>query len=261
MKQIEIPVDGAVLSAWVAQGTPGSGRALVLCHSFPTEPHRSFAGETRDAEPEQSYQQLAQRLASGSGWTVLSFDYRGTGESSGDFSLGGWIADIHAVTRRAAGEDQRCSVWLAGFGVGGSLALCAAGEDQAVRGVAVFGAPAGFEGWAADGEELLVSARRLGLVRTADAPRDPAAWAKELAELAPLVMAGKIAPRSLLVVHGSDDEVVPVVEARALADAAGGGAELRVLPGAGHHLRHDPRAVALLLGWMERQEAQAGTGV
>lgn len=260
MKQIEIPVDGAFLAAWAAEGTAGSGRALVLCHSFPTETHRLFPAESREAEPEQSYQQLAQRLASGSGWTVVSFDYRGTGESSGDFSLGGWTADIHAVTRRAAGEDRQTAVWLAGFGVGGSLALCAAGEDQGVRGVAAFGAPAGFEGWAADGEALLASALQLGLVRTGDAPPDPAAWARELAELAPLVMAGKVAPRPLLVVHGSDDEVVPVVEARALADAGGGGAELRVLPGAGHHLRHDPRAVALLLGWLERQEAQAAAG-
>jgi len=38
-----------------------------------------------------------------------------------------------------------------------------------------------------------------------------------------------------------------------LADAAGDAVELRVLSDAGHRLRHDPRAVALILGWMERQ--------
>jgi putative redox protein len=54
-------------------------------------------------------------------------------------------------------------------------------------------------------------------------------------------------------VHGSDDPTVPVSDARALADAAGGDADLRVIPGAGHRLRHDPRAVAALMGWMERQ--------
>ncbi len=64
----------------------------------------------------------------------------------------------------------------------------------------------------------------------------------------------KLAPRPLLVVHGTDDDVVPVSDARALVDAAGGPVELRILVGAGHRLRHDPRAVAILLGWMDRQQ-------
>ena len=34
---------------------------------------------------------------------------------------------------------------------------------------------------------------------------------------------------------------------------AHGAAELRLIPGAGHRLRHDPRAVAVLLGWLDRQ--------
>jgi fermentation-respiration switch protein FrsA (DUF1100 family) len=63
-----------------------------------------------------------------------------------------------------------------------------------------------------------------------------------------------VPPRPLLVVHGTDDELVPVSEARAIADAAGRGAELRLVHSAGHRLRHDPRAVALLLGWLERQQ-------
>ena len=57
----------------------------------------------------------------------------------------------------------------------------------------------------------------------------------------------------LLVMHGSADEEVPLMDARALADAAEAAAELRVVPQAGHGLRHDPRAVASLLGWLERR--------
>ncbi|MDQ1373151.1 MAG: uncharacterized protein QOJ09_489, partial [Actinomycetota bacterium] len=43
------------------------------------------------------------------------------------------------------------------------------------------------------------------------------------------------------------------LDARQLADAADGAVELRVLAGAGHRLRHDPRAIAVLLGWLDRQ--------
>ena len=51
--------------------------------------------------------------------------------------------------------------------------------------------------------------------------------------------------------HGDDDESVPTSDAKQLADAHGS-AELNVLAGAGHRLRHDPRAVAILFGWLDR---------
>jgi putative redox protein len=35
--------------------------------------------------------------------------------------------------------------------------------------------------------------------------------------------------------------------------AAHGSAEFRLIEGAGHRLRHDPRAIAVLLGWLDRQ--------
>jgi putative redox protein len=52
--------------------------------------------------------------------------------------------------------------------------------------------------------------------------------------------------------HGADDDQVPVFDARVIADAHGD-AELRIIDGAGHQLRYDPRAVAVLLGWLDRQ--------
>jgi uncharacterized protein len=55
------------------------------------------------------------------------------------------------------------------------------------------------------------------------------------------------------VLHGSDDPEVVADEARALADAARPSSELRVVYAAGHRLRHDPRAIAALLGWLDRQ--------
>jgi putative redox protein len=68
-----------------------------------------------------------------------------------------------------------------------------------------------------------------------------------------LLGAAKVPPRPILLMHGAEDTTVPVSDARALADAAGHHADLHVIAGAGHRLRHDPRAVAALMGWMERQ--------
>ena len=52
-------------------------------------------------------------------------------------------------------------------------------------------------------------------------------------------------------VHFIDND--PAADARALADAAAPNSELRFVQAAGHRLRHDPRAVATLLGWLDRQ--------
>ena len=62
--------------------------------------------------------------------------------------------------------------------------------------------------------------------------------------------------RALLLLHGADDQAVPVLDARAVADAHGE-AELRLIDNAGHNLRHDPRAVAILIGWLDRTTRRA----
>ncbi|HZD66562.1 MAG TPA: alpha/beta fold hydrolase [Acidimicrobiales bacterium] len=223
----------------------GALQALLLCHGFP-------AGPRGDAESGQTYAQLAERLAQEAGWAVLAVDFRGMGDSEGDFSLGGWMADLRAAIDYLVALPGLAGVWLAGFSAGGSLAICAAGEDERVSGAASLGAPADFGDWAADPTALADEARRLGLIRSPDFPPDPPSWARELRELRPLALAGKIPPRPLLIVHGADDDVVPPADARALVDAAQGQADLRMLAGAGHRLRHDPRAIAVLLGWLER---------
>jgi putative redox protein len=64
--------------------------------------------------------------------------------------------------------------------------------------------------------------------------------------------AQRFAPRPLLLLHGDDDESVPSTDTRQLAEAHGA-AEMRVLEGAGHRMRHDPRAMAVLFGWLDRQ--------
>src|SRR4051812_17144090 len=219
---------------------------LVLCHGFPATAE-SARGE------DGSFPKLADRICSESGWTVLSFNFRGTGRSEGDFSLAGWLADLSSAVDYMLEVEQVTGVWLAGFAVGGSLAICTAGEDIRVRGVASLGAPADFHTWTDDPDAFLDNAKAMGIIRTPGFPTDVEAWKRELQETRPLALIGKIPTRSVLIVHGVDDRFVSAVDARALADAAEEQVELRLIPGAGNGLRHDPRAIAVLFGWLDRQ--------
>jgi len=223
---------------------------LVLCHGFPADPGGGAATV-------QTYSELADHLAADGGWVVLTFNFRGTGASEGDFSLGGWLDDLRAAVGHLERTEGVSGVYVAGSSTGGALAICEAAEDERVQGVASLAAPATFDKWAADPEAFIAHGRDVGVITDPAHPRDPVRWARELTEINPLAVVAKIPPRPLLIVHGHDDDTVSFDDARALAEAAGDGADLRVVPEAGHRLRHDPRVVAILLGWLEQTALQA----
>ncbi len=239
-----IEVDGLALAVHVARpATTGSVPAVILCHDFPTPPRGSLASGL-------TFPELADRIARDVGWMVFTFNFRGTGGSEGDFSVGGWLADQRMAVDFLSEREEVGGVWMVGSGAGGTLALCTAAEDERVRGVATLGAQATLRGW--DSSRFIDHCRRMGVLRTPGAPKDPAAWAREISEIDALAAARKMAPRPLLVLHGSDDDVAPLDDARLLAEAHGS-AELRVVLTAGRRIRHDPRAIASLFGWLDRQ--------
>ena len=224
---------------------------VILCHGFPS-------GLVSAERAGDGLASLADRLAVESGRQVMTACFRGVGASAGDFSLEGWMEDLRAIVDHCADVATGSGVWLVGFGAGGALALCLASDDERVRGVACLSAPASFSQWSRHPAEVIDHARLMGMIRTEGFPTDVRSWSAAFGALHPEEAATKIAPRALLVVHGSDDDEVPVSDARALVDAAGSGAELRVILGAGNRLLADPRAVALLAGWLERQRSGRG---
>lgn len=217
---------------------------LILCHGYPS-------GALGAAAANRSYPSLADRIAN-EGWRVLTFAFRGCGTSTGNFSLGGWLDDLLAVIDQAPAFGAFRGPWLAGFGTGGGLCIAAGARRPGVAGVAVLGGPADFSDWASHPRPLLRHAREAGAIRDPAFPPSTDQWTRELRDIRPVDDAALLMPRPLLVLHGSDDESVPSFDARVIGDAHGA-AELRIVTGAAHDLRHDPRAVAILLGWLDRE--------
>jgi putative redox protein len=199
----------------------------------------------------QTYPALADRLTRETGWGVVTGTLRGAGDSEGDFSAQGWVDDLDMLLSTEL--DDGAPRWLVGFGFGGVLALHRAGTDERVAGVACLGTPVDLAPLMADPEALVERCRRTGVIKSEGFPTSADTWAKELSLLHPQHDAALLKGRPLLIVQGADDPDVSLGDARALAQAATGPCDLRVVHGAGHWLRADPRVIAILVGWLERR--------
>ncbi|MDP9337127.1 MAG: prolyl oligopeptidase family serine peptidase [Actinomycetota bacterium] len=244
----ELVSDGLRLGAHFARPV-GATRVpgLLVLPGFP----RGTGGAAALGNTDQT---LCDRIARESGWAGLTFTFRGTGPSRGDFSIEGWLADVRAAVDAMHARADVTGVWIAGFRLGGTLAIVVAADDERVRGIATFAAPASLRTWVREPAWFLEYARRTGVLRTPDFPTDPEAWIRAIANLDPIAAAERIAPRPWLLVHGSADDVVPVDDARRLSVAGGDCVDLRIVANGAHRLRHDPRAIAAMLGWLDRQE-------
>jgi len=250
---ISIGGAGPELSGYLSRphGSGDRPPGVVLVHGFPS-PQRPEA-------PSGTYHALSDRICADLGWLSLAVSLRGCGTSEGQFSLGGWIDDVSRAVGYLADVGSRAT-WLIGSTTGGSVALLAAADDARVRGVATVAARADFDDWAREPDRIIEHCRRVRVITDDDFPDPLDEWAGELAENRPVVAASKLAGRSLLVLHGSADIQVPPTDARAISNAHGR-ADLRVIRGGDHRLRHDPRALAILLGWLDRQTSADPAGV
>ena len=251
VERIEIPGPVGTLEAHLAipSRLPDNGRpGIVVAPGFPTD-----AGG--GANSFRTFPGLVERLATDARLIALTVAFRGLSSSEGHFSLSGWRADLEAALdriRRVPGFDG--SLWLMGFGTGGAIAVSLAADQDDCIGVISFAAPADFQDWASRPRELLSHARRCGAISDPTFPGDFSHWAKELQGISTVQSAGALAEgnKKLMVLHGGNDDAVPALDARAIADAHGS-AELRIIDGARHHLRHDPRAIATAIGFLDRR--------
>ncbi len=218
------------------------GRTLLLCHGLP---------QSRDAASTASrlLPELAERIAQEAGWQVLAVSFRGVGGSEGSFSASGWLEDLSVILDEQLGDRKGYSI--AGFGLGGAIALRQAAGDERARGVVALATPSKIDAWCGEAPNFLKVCKNAGVIAANDEV-DAVALRDDVMALDPCGAIAQVPPRRILVIHGSVDTRVPESAARDLVDAADGHAELRIIQGAGHWLRADPRMVATLLGWLDR---------
>ena len=188
------------------------------------------------------------------GWNALIFHYRGSWGSGGGYDLRTVPADVTAAVdylcSGACPEVDPRRLAVVGHSLGGWAAVLAAAGDPRLRAVAACAAAVDIGALEQDDAGIEREFTRFLAVTPAEfrRQRDDVA-----ATLDPLAAVAAIAPRPLLVVHGTADRWVPVAQARRLAGRAGQPVRYAEIDGDGHDFAWQRgRFRELVTGWLEQ---------
>jgi uncharacterized protein len=251
--------------------------AIVVMHGF---------GSTKDAG--NVMEPVA--LFTSWGYIALRFDFRGCGESGGEFGRIVCLEEVedagNAVTYLAGRpEIDARRIALAGSSFGAAVAIYAGATDARVAAVISSGgwgdgerkfraqhptpeAWARFTRMLADGREhrqrtgkslmvprydiVPIPAHLRNNVTAKSSQQFPAETAQSMMDFRADGVVAQIAPRPLLLLHSAHDSVTPTVESIELFRRARPPAELHLFDGVDHFMLREgnARVVAVLRGWL-----------
>ena len=244
MAVIHVPSGGVAINGvvYVAAG-PGAHPAIVLCHGLP--------GNEKNLDLAQAFRRA--------GWTVVTFNYRGSWGSPGPYRFAGDLQDVDAVLAyirdpaHAAelGIDARRIV-LAGHSLGGWATALTAAHDHGLLG-AVMISPGNMGAFGTLPRDQAAAAMRDNGMETL--ATTPDAMADELianADRFDFVAAAPQLVTTRLLVLTSDDGLAPAADRTVAAIRAAGGRMVSTLHVATDHGWSDARVrlATAILAWL-----------
>lgn len=150
--------NGLSLSCHVARppGDVAAGPGVILCHGFPIA--------SLDAQRGGTFPQLIDRAARELVCVTMTFNFRGCGDSEGDFSLQGWVDDLRNAVSHLLNVSNPTGVILVGTNTDGSIAICVVTDDPRVCAAGLLSSRADFDDWAEHPRRFLAHAREIGAI-------------------------------------------------------------------------------------------------
>jgi uncharacterized protein len=212
----DLAIDG-LHGWWIPATAPTRGHVLLF---------HGNAGNIGDRVPHVA-------LLSAAGFDVLSFDYRGYGRSSGRPSEQGSYHDARAARAALLDRDgiDPARVLYLGESLGGAVALE----------LAIHHPPAGLIL-----QSAFTSVQAMARLHYPFIPRALVPDAYPSLRIIPRLRA------PLLVLHGADDPIVPLMDGEALFEAAPEPKRIEVFPGVGHNdvlARAGSRWIRAIVDW------------
>ena len=243
-----LEVEGLEIAGQLYQpGDQAPYPTVCVCHGIPA----------KSPDPsDRGYPLLAEGICR-QGFAVFIFNFRGTGASGGNLDMLGWTRDLEAAIDYLCTLPQvnRSHLSLLGFSGGAAVSVFVASHDKRVSSVVACACPAEFTFLSNIDNPSSVIDRfySIGAIRDKDFPPSVEEWINGFGLLSPIKYVAGIAPRPLLLVHGNHDETVDVSHAYKLYDRAGEPKHIITVDGAGHRLRKDDRAMAIVIAWLKSQ--------
>ena len=220
---------------------------VCICHGIPAK---------RPDPSDRGYPLLAERICH-QGFAAFIFNFRGTGASDGNLDMLGWTRDLKAAIDYlwALPELDRSRLSLLGFSGGAAVSVYVASQDKRVSSIATCACPAEFTFLlnADEPQSIIDHFRSVGTIRDEGFPQSTEEWLNGFRLVSPIKYVAGIAPRPLLLVHGSQDERVEVSHAYKLYDSAGEPKQIIIVDGAEHRLRQNDKAMAIVIDWLKSQ--------
>jgi putative redox protein len=231
---------------YLPAGRTGTFPALVISHGIPAKVK---------GPDDRGYPLLAERFCQ-EGFEVMIFNFRGAGLSEGNFDILGWARDLERgldyLALRREVDPKR--IFLMGFSGGAAVSIYVAAHRKEVAALISCASPAEFRDLITGKglDDFLVHARDAGIIKDPAFPPSRENWKKSFQTVRPVDWIDKIPPRPLLIIHGTEDEVVDVSHAQRLYRKVKGRAEIFLIEGGEHRLRIDERAMEKALEWLKK---------
>lgn len=220
--------------------------AVLMCHGISAGPYNPN---------ERSWSILAEKFCK-AGFIAMIFNFRGAGLSQGNFDILGWTRDLMVALDLLFKVDavDRRHVYLLGSSAGANVGIYVAAHDRRIAGLVSLACPATFN-FIRDNQAKVVLKhfREVGIIKDKNFPPNLEDWLDNFDTVASIRWIDKISPCPLLLMHGDQDDVVPVAQVYQLYALAHEPKEVVIIQGAGHRLRLVEKAVDLALNWLKKQ--------
>lgn len=231
--------------------------AASFCVPGPNAPCVLVSHGLESSKDSEKWLVLASRLCD-AGIASLRFSYRGCGEGEGesegrfeDTTLSSRVADFRAALDYVRGREEvdRSRLGVIGSSFGGLVAVTAGCAD--IKALVLLATPLTIP---IPGKEAIAALRKKGYMELSEGRRLLIGFYDDLLLYDPPEAAKNI-NCPILIIHGSEDDIVPVGDAHLIYTRAKGPKRLEIVPGGDHTFsapEHLGRIADLGMEWFER---------